>query len=55
MSTVGILQRKNCNPCQPLLPVTHLVSWKPTSSRPELNISYHLTTFHLAQPMHTSW
>jgi hypothetical protein len=38
-----------------LLPYSYLVSWKPTSSRCQLNVSNHLATFHLAQPMHTSW
>jgi hypothetical protein len=45
---------KNCNPCQPSLLCTHLVSQKSTSSRHQLNISYHLATFHLAQPTHIS-
>jgi hypothetical protein len=55
MSTIGILQRRNHNPYQPLLLHTHLVSWKPTSSRCRPNVLNHLATFHLAQPMHTSW
>jgi hypothetical protein len=69
-STIGILQRKNCNPCQPFFPLTHLVlqlnpcqpffplthlvSQKPTSFRHQQNVSNHLTTFHLAQPTHTN-
>jgi hypothetical protein len=47
-STIGIHQRKNCDPYQPMLLHTHLVSWKPTSSRHRLNVSYHLAAFHLA-------
>jgi hypothetical protein len=53
-STIGILQRKNHDPYQPLLLHTHLVSQKSTSSRFRPHVSYNISTFHLAQPTHTS-
>jgi hypothetical protein len=34
-------KEKNCDPYQPWLPCTHLVSWTPTSSRHWLNVTYH--------------
>ena len=40
MSTIGILQRKDCSPYQPLHTCTYLVSWKPTSSRSQPNVLY---------------